>query len=46
MAVLEEPTKEAIVLKNYSGDEWAASKGSIHEILNPATQKVIAKAPS
>lgn len=45
MAVLEEPIKEAILLKNYVGGEWVASEGAIHDIVNPATQRVITKAP-
>jgi len=46
MAILEEPIKEPVFLRNYVGGEWVESDGAIHEIINPATQKVIAKAPS
>ena len=46
MAILEEPIKEAILLRNYIGGEWVESKGELHDIVNPTTQKVIAKAPS
>ena len=46
MAALEEPIKKELLLKNYIGGEWVESKGELHDIINPATQKVIAKAPS
>lgn len=46
MAVLEEPIKEVILLKNYVGGEWVESKGELRNVVNPATQKVIAKVPS
>ncbi len=45
MAVLEEPIKEALVLKNYINGEWVESKGKYQDVINPATQKVIAKVP-
>jgi len=46
MSVLGEPIREAILLKNYVGGEWVESQGELHNIVNPATQKVIAQAPS
>ena len=46
MAVLEEPIKEAILLKNYVGGKWVESKGELRDVINPATQKVIAKVPA
>ncbi|MCD6574714.1 CoA-acylating methylmalonate-semialdehyde dehydrogenase [Candidatus Aerophobetes bacterium] len=46
MAILEEPIKEVLVLKNYIDGEWVESEGELHDIVNPATRKVIAKAPS
>jgi len=46
MAVLEEPIKETLVLKNYIDGEWRESKGKYHDIINPATYKTIAKVPS
>lgn len=46
MTVLGEPIREAIHLKNYVGGEWVESQGELHNIVNPATQKVIAQAPS
>ena len=46
MAVLEEPIKETLVLKNYIDGEWTESKGKYHDIINPATCKTIARAPS
>ncbi|RLB01537.1 MAG: methylmalonate-semialdehyde dehydrogenase (CoA acylating) [Deltaproteobacteria bacterium] len=45
MAVLEEPIKEVKVLKNFIGGEWIESKGQLVDVVNPATCKVIAKAP-
>ena len=45
MAVLEEPIKEPLVLKNYVDGEWIESKGELHDIVNPATCKVIARVP-
>ncbi len=45
MAVLEEPIKEPLVLKNYVDGEWIESKGELHDIVNPATCKTIARAP-
>lgn len=46
MAVLEEPIKKPVYLSNYVGGEWVESRGELHDIVNPATQKVIATAPS
>jgi len=46
MAHLEEPIKEILVLKNYIDGEWVDSEGRFHDIINPATAKVIAQAPS
>ena len=45
MAVLDEPLKEAQVLKNYVDDEWVESKGELKDIVNPATGKTIARVP-
>ncbi len=45
MAVLEEPLKEMIVLKNYVDGEWVESRGELHDITNPATCRTIAKVP-
>lgn len=45
MPVLEEPIKEPVVLKNYVDGEWMESKGKLQDIINPATDKVIAKVP-
>jgi malonate-semialdehyde dehydrogenase (acetylating)/methylmalonate-semialdehyde dehydrogenase len=46
MAILEEPIKEVLKLKNYIDGEWVESKsGEILDIVNPATQSVIAKVP-
>lgn len=45
MAILEEPIKEVMVLKNYVGGEWVQSKGELQDIVNPTTARVIAKVP-
>ncbi|HEY82304.1 MAG TPA: CoA-acylating methylmalonate-semialdehyde dehydrogenase [Dehalococcoidia bacterium] len=38
--------KEAITLKNYINGEWVESKSSeVWDVINPATQKVIARVP-
>ena len=43
MAVLEEPIKEVLNLKNYIGGEWVESAGEVIDVVNPATCKVISK---
>ena len=45
MAILEEPIKEILTLKNYIGGEWVESQGEVIDVVNPATCKVIAKVP-
>jgi malonate-semialdehyde dehydrogenase (acetylating)/methylmalonate-semialdehyde dehydrogenase len=45
MAILEEPIKEVLTLRNYIGGEWVESKGETIDVINPATCKVIAKVP-
>jgi malonate-semialdehyde dehydrogenase (acetylating)/methylmalonate-semialdehyde dehydrogenase len=45
MAILDEPIKRVLSLKNYIGGEWVESRGEIVDVVNPATQKVIAKVP-
>jgi len=46
MAILEEPIKELLTIKNYIGGEWVKSKSEkILDVVNPATQKVLAKVP-
>ncbi|MFC2051681.1 CoA-acylating methylmalonate-semialdehyde dehydrogenase [Chloroflexota bacterium] len=46
MALLEEPIKDVLKLKNYINAEWVDSESSdILDITNPATQKTIAKVP-
>ncbi len=43
MSVLEEPIKEAMVLCNYIGGEWVASKAAEQaEVVNPATRQTLA----
>src|SRR4030043_880935 len=46
MAILEEPIKEAMELKNYINGEWVESKSKqILDVVNPATQKLLARVP-
>jgi malonate-semialdehyde dehydrogenase (acetylating)/methylmalonate-semialdehyde dehydrogenase len=45
MAILEEPIKEVLTIKNYIGGEWVKSKGETIDVVNPATCKDIAKVP-
>jgi malonate-semialdehyde dehydrogenase (acetylating)/methylmalonate-semialdehyde dehydrogenase len=45
MALLEEPIKTVKTLKNYIGGEWVDSRGEIVDVINPATNKVIARVP-
>lgn len=45
MAILEEPIKKPLIIKNYVGGEWVDSKGDLADVVNPATCKVIAKVP-
>jgi len=46
MAILEEPIKEVKTLKNFINGEWIESKSNqIVDVINPATQKTIAKVP-
>ena len=46
MSTLDEPVKQAAVLKNYIDGHWVESRGALRDVVNPATQKVIARAPS
>ena len=45
MAVLEEPIKGKLAVKNYINGEWVESKGPVEEVINPATGKVMATVP-
>ncbi|MFC1939358.1 CoA-acylating methylmalonate-semialdehyde dehydrogenase [Chloroflexota bacterium] len=45
MAVLEEPIKEVLEIKNFIDGEWVESKGETKDVVNPATGKTIAKVP-
>lgn len=45
MALLEEPIKGILSLKNYIDGEWNESSGKILDVVNPATMKVIARVP-
>jgi len=45
MAILEEPIKETLELRNYINGEWVKSEGSIEEVINPATGKVLGEVP-
>jgi malonate-semialdehyde dehydrogenase (acetylating)/methylmalonate-semialdehyde dehydrogenase len=46
MAILEEPLKSEFRLKNYIGGEWVESASDqVQDVVNPATQKVLARVP-
>jgi len=45
MALLEEPIKKPLELKNYINGEWVASAGETAVVVNPATQQTIATVP-
>lgn len=45
MAILEEPIKEPLQIRNYVDGDWVESEGPLQDVINPATQKVIAKVP-
>ncbi|MDY7077444.1 MAG: CoA-acylating methylmalonate-semialdehyde dehydrogenase [Chloroflexota bacterium] len=45
MAILEEPIKKVLEIKNYIDGEWVESEGEIKDVVNPATGKVIARVP-
>ena len=45
MTLLPEPQAEYGTLKNYVAGEWKESTGSLRDVVNPATGKVIARVP-
>lgn len=45
MALLEEPIRSVRDLRNYIGGEWVESRGSLVDVVNPATGGVIARVP-
>ena len=45
MAILEEPIKETLHLRNYIDGEWVESKGEFSDVTNPATGRLIARVP-
>ena len=46
MAILEEPTKEVKLLKNYIAGKWVEPKNNGYlDVENPSTREVIAKVP-
>src|SRR4030043_1091041 len=45
MAILEEPVKGIVEVKNYIDGEWVDSQGEIQDVVNPVNGKVIAKVP-
>jgi malonate-semialdehyde dehydrogenase (acetylating)/methylmalonate-semialdehyde dehydrogenase len=45
MAILDEPIKKTLNVKNHINGEWVDSKGEIVDVVNPATNRVIAKVP-
>ena len=42
---MEEPITKVIIVKNFIDGEWVVSKGKLTDVVNPATQKVIARVP-
>jgi malonate-semialdehyde dehydrogenase (acetylating)/methylmalonate-semialdehyde dehydrogenase len=46
MVVLDEPLKDVIKIQNYIDGDWVEStSGEYRDVINPATQKLIAKVP-
>ncbi len=45
MAILEEPIKKPLHLRNYIDGDWVESEGELKDVVNPATGKVIARVP-
>jgi malonate-semialdehyde dehydrogenase (acetylating)/methylmalonate-semialdehyde dehydrogenase len=46
MAILDEPIKEVLELKNYIDGEWVKSEAKdVLNVINPATQKTMARVP-
>ncbi len=45
MAVLEEPMKDVVKVRNYIDGEWVESKGQLVDVVNPATGKTVARVP-
>ena len=43
MAVLQEPIKEPLEIKNFIDGEWVDSEGEYKDIINPATGQVIGR---
>jgi len=47
MSPLEEPIRKVLGLKNYINGEWVESKpDKVLNIVNPATQKTVARVPA
>ncbi|HUW44555.1 MAG TPA: aldehyde dehydrogenase family protein, partial [Dehalococcoidia bacterium] len=45
MAILEEPIKGIVEVKNYIDGEWVESEGEIQDVVNPVNGEVIARVP-
>jgi hypothetical protein len=45
MAILEEPIKGIVEVKNYIDGEWVESQGEIQDVVNPVNGEVIARVP-
>ena len=45
MAILEEPVKDVITLRNYIDGEWVESGGELVDVVNPANSRTIARVP-
>ena len=45
MAILQEPIKEPLALRNYIDGDWVESEGETLDVVNPATLKTLATVP-
>lgn len=45
MAILEEPIKGVLSVKNYIGGDWVDSEGEVIDVVNPATGRTIGTVP-
>jgi malonate-semialdehyde dehydrogenase (acetylating)/methylmalonate-semialdehyde dehydrogenase len=45
MAILQEPIKEPLELRNFIDGDWVRSEGGAQNVVNPATGRVIATVP-
>jgi malonate-semialdehyde dehydrogenase (acetylating) / methylmalonate-semialdehyde dehydrogenase len=45
MAVLQEPIREPRLVRNFVNGEWVESKGTLRDVINPATGRLIGRVP-